>query len=93
MEQKYHDAGVDEPDQHDGQGGGGLNGNGNAHAQQQALELVGSHLFQNDFQLAAGEFLQTGGHDVHAVQEERQTAQQGNDGKNIHRFRLLIAAP
>ena len=33
------------------------------------------------------------GHDVHAVQEERQTAQQGNDGKNIHRFRLLIAAP
>ena len=83
---QLHDAGVYQTDQHNGQRRRGLDGNGDAHAQQQALDLVGGHLLQNDLQLAAGEFFQTGGHDVHTIQEKRQTAQQGDNGKDIHKF-------
>ena len=79
-----HDAGVDKAHQHDGDGGGGLDGHGDADTQQQALEGVGGHAFEQALQLAAGHFLQALGHQVHAVEEESQATQECEDGKDIH---------
>ena len=77
-------SGVDQADDHDGGGGGGLDGHGNDSAQGQADEGVGSHLFQQQFQLAAGHLFQAPGHDVHAVEEEGQTTDEGEDREDIH---------
>ena len=77
---KLHDAGVYQTNQHNGDGRRRLHRNGDGCAQHQADDGIGSCLFQQLFQLAAGHFFQIAGHDMHAVQEKDQTQ---NQPKNI----------
>lgn len=48
---------------------------GDARAHQDAQKTVGSQPLQDQLHLAAGSGLQAGAHHLHAVQEQRETAQ------------------
>ena len=79
-----HKARVDQAHQHDGHRRGRLDRNGDARAQGKAFQRVGGHTLEGVLQLAAGHTFQPRGHDVHAVEEKGQTADEGDDGENIH---------
>lgn len=81
---KLHDAGVDETDEHDGEGRGRLDGDGDGGTQREALPDVGCEPLQDDFQLAAGDLFQVRGHDVHAEQEKGETSDHRQKRKYGH---------
>ena len=76
---QLHDAAVDEADHHDGGSTGTLDDGGHAQTEEEALEGVIRQFAQDLLQMAAGLFLKGFAHDVHAEQEQSQTAQQRKD--------------
>ena len=78
----FHDAAVDKSHQHDRQGRGGLEDDGDAGTQQETEPPVGGEFLERLFHFTASHLFKTGGHDAHAIQEERQTANDHNDGKD-----------
>ena len=81
---QIHHAGVHHAHQHHRHSGGRLDRNGNPRAQQQALDGIGGHFFQQALQTAASHFLQALGHGGHAIEEKSQAAAEGKQGKDIH---------
>ncbi len=81
---QLHDAAVDKADHHNGGGTGRLNDRGYAQAQEKSLDGIIGQLAQDLLQLAASLFLKGFAHDVHAEQEQSQTAQQRKDIENSH---------
>ena len=86
---QLHDTGVDQAHQHDCHGGGRLHGDGDARAQEEAFDRVAGHLLEELLQFAAGQLLQAGGEDRHAIEKERQSPAEGEEGENIHRGLLI----
>ena len=76
---QLHDAAVDEADHHDGGSTGTLDDGGHAQTEEEALKGVIRQFAQDLLQMAAGLFLKGFAHDVHAEQEQSQTAQQRKD--------------
>ena len=84
---KLHDAGIHQTHQHDGGGRGGLHGDGDDRAQHHAQKGIGRHPAEHFLQTAAGHLFQAGGHDVHAVKEEGQAADEGEKIENVQSVR------
>ena len=79
-----HDAGVDKADANDDRTRRRLDDAGDEGAENNTLDGGRGQFLQNALHLAARQLLQTGAHDRHAVQEQRNTAQQRGDVCDIH---------
>ena len=86
---KGHDAGVDEADANDDRAGRRLDDAGDEGAENDALDGGRSQFLQYALHLAAGQLFEAGTHDRHAIQEQRNTAQQRGDVCNVHKTMLL----
>ena len=86
---QQHGAGIDEAHDHDGGGGGGLNDGGYDKSQKQSLEAVGGQIPQNGLELATRALFQRVAHDIHTVEEQRQTAYQCQYVKDSHVISFL----
>ena len=75
LPQRHH-AGVDEADDHDGRRRGGLDRRRDARADEHAEKAVGGQLFEDALHAVARCSLEAGAHHLHAVEEERETAEQ-----------------
>ena len=91
LPQRHH-TGVDKADDHDGRGGGGLNGGSDARADQHSEKTICREFFQDPLHPVAGRGLKTGAHHLHAVQEQRQTAQESKDNAHIHNIPSVFPA-
>ena len=79
-----HDPGVDQADTDDDGAGRGLNDTRDKGAEDNAFDGGGGQLLQHALHFAARQLFQTGTHDGHAVQEQRDAAQQRGDVSDIH---------
>ena len=79
-----HDPGVDKADTDDDRARRRLDDAGDEGAENDALDGGRGQLLQYALHLAARQLLQAGAHDRHAVQEQRNTAQQRGDVCDIH---------
>ena len=82
LPQRHH-SGVNEADHHDGRGRGGLNRRRDARAHQDAEEAVRREALEDLLHAVAGRGFQTGAHHLHAVEEQRQAAQQPEENTHI----------
>ena len=83
---KLHDAGIDETDHHDSRCGRRLDQRGDAHAEEPGCEFILGNAGEKTLQLSAGSLGETSAHDIHAVEEEGETADQAADkGQHFNR--------
>ena len=81
---QLHDARIDKTNDHDRRRRRRLDDRRHQRTQQHGLDLVLRQLFKDALQLAAGKAGQAVAHDVHAVQEQRQTTDHIQYAENIH---------
>lgn len=83
---ELHESGIDKTNHHDGRGRGGLDHRRDQGAQQDPLRPVAGQAVQDHLQLVAGRQIQPVAHERNAVQEQRQSAQQGDQIQNAHQI-------
>ena len=86
---QQHGTRVDEAHDHNGGGGGGLDDGGDDEAKTQRFKAIGGQIAENGLELASRALFQRVAHDVHTIQEQRETAYQCQYVKDSHVITFL----